>query len=538
MADDQGPFMPPGSLPTQQQGPVQDTPPPQTTPDNVGGNIPQQASPQAPNVAVQQSPQQKNLLHSAALGQGWKSIMGTLGGAGGAQNFFKGLLTSAIVGAAAGANNNTGSGLKSAAMGAGATLEDQRAQQQLAQQRQQQQFQNQMAQSREARESQAAMSEEQLRKAQIASANMETLKTNQMIQGQSFKMHQDMADADKARVASYTASGLQPVTPEPLSESEMADYIKNRPGATSLDWRNVGTKTVDGPNGPTFESTFQAYDPKGPITVSPATKEQWKKDGLFDYFPEAKEMLDKKPTLDFGTFNRLDQQAQMYNGQKVAKTLQDQNSAEGAAKIKLTLAETAKDQAEAMHARAEASIAGEAKNKANLQSEALAEYSKVGGDMSKVSAGHQLVIRQYADEEAKDILNAIKENGQAAQLGDPAAKAREQELWGSYHQLSQLGSLASKAPSRNQGPTGPMVSVTTKDGKIGQIPKANLADFLKANPGASSNVKTVPIKLAGSTQQVPEDEVQDFLSKYPQAQVSNTELNTGFRGPNGVVLQR
>lgn len=529
--------------------------PPQTQQQDAPqtGVVPQQTPPQNPNVSVQQTPQQPtaaqaNVAHSAMLGSGFKALLGshttyqqTPNGPVPVQkqnsvtDMFRNILAGAIAGgAASGSQNTTGSGWRSAAIGAGAAQNQAQQSAQQAQQQAQQQFGNSLTAQKAQQEATAAASEEQIRKANIALSNAQTLRTNQLTQGESFDTHQKMADADKNRIASYEISGLKPVTETPLSESEMADYLKNRPGSSTLDWRHAGVKTVIGPDGnPSYESTFMAYDPRGPITVAPATVKQWKEDGLFDYYPEAKDMIDKKQTLDFNTFNRLDDMAQGYNNQKLLKEKQSQDTQLGQAKINETLAATAHDWAATRHENAATGEIGEAKNKANMQSKALAEYSKSGGDLSKVSPGNQLVLRQYADEQAKDTLSAIKSNSQAAEMGDPDAKAREQELWGQYHQLSQLGSLTSKAATQNQGPEGP-TSPYTSNGKVYNLPQSAVAGFLKDHPDATYAGKTVPVSLAGATIQVPATTLSDFLTKNPQAEVKPpSDIGAGIAGPLG-----
>ena len=176
--------------------------------------------------------------------------------------FFKNILNSAILGGAAAEeahNKNPYMGFGGGAVSGGAgAIQDARQQDILKRQQAQEQFNNQQKAAQEQREQQGFDTEQQVRKAQIAQANAETYRTNVLTQGDSLKQHTDVAAIGQQHFSDYDKAGLQPVVKD-VPESQMQEMMKNRPGASTLDWEATGVKMGVGPDGqPTYEYSYTA----------------------------------------------------------------------------------------------------------------------------------------------------------------------------------------------------------------------------------------------------------------------------------------
>src|SRR5882762_4096174 len=252
---------PNGQLPDPDQPQAQATLPPQ--PMQQAPVVQQNAQPQP----VQPTPEQATAAHDSMIGRAFKVISGqntqyqvdpTTGRTIATQSqntpgqFFKNIVAAALVGGAAGADNansrTAGSGLASAMKGGTAVIDRDKQLDQERVQRAQQEFQNeqhaaenQRQEAEAQRQAQGFQSQELLRKAQIAQSNVETLRLNTLIHGEDFKQHQDMAAAGQQHFADYKEAGLKPIAQD-ISESDMHDFVKNRPGASTLDWEPTGTK--------------------------------------------------------------------------------------------------------------------------------------------------------------------------------------------------------------------------------------------------------------------------------------------------------
>ena len=503
---------PPVYLPADQNSDVSQAPAgmggPQTPAASGMGGAPQQPqqTPQPP------SPQAAQLARNVKTGLGFHALLGShveyQQGPNGPVpvpiqdkpgQLFRSILAGAIMGGAAGANgpNPGGAGYAGFGRGAQAVQANQQEQQQNAQKQAQQQFENQQ-------KANAANTEDQVRKAQIAQANAETLRTNLMTQGASFELHQKVADADKDRISTFANAGVKP-TFEDIPESQLQDIIKNSPGASTLDWRHTGVKTTIGPDGnPSYEYTLSAYDPRASAPLSAATVKQWGEDGLFKYHPEYKDIAKEGKTLSVDQFTALDKQAQNLSNQNLAKTKNDLEVNHLKAQIDEAKAATAAHWASTRNENLSANEKTQALKDKKEQDDAWDSLAKVGNDPDKLTDPHQrAVIARAVLPLMQETLTGIKTAASEAQGGDKDAQAQLPDLWAKYNTYSKLASLA----PQNQKPP---VTVTTSDGKVGQIPADKLDDFLKANPGATVAGKTPP---AAPTQ------AQPVTAHTPPAQV-------------------
>lgn len=468
----------------------------------------QQAAPppQAQPAAPQPTAAQANLAHSAVVGHGFKALMSSMGGtttqyqqtpdgpvpvqqknSGG--DFFRSILAGAILGAGAGADKNDGSGAGygGAARGINAVQANNQQQQQDRAKQAQQQFQNKLTADKDAREATAADTENQVRKAQIAQANAETLRTHLLIQGSSYELHQKVADADKDRVKTYEDAGVQPVF-DNVSESEMNDIFKNRPGASALDWRHTGVKTViDKDGNPNYESTLSAFDPNQPMPLSKGTIDQWKKDGLFKYHPEYENIAVPGKTLTVGQFKSLDQQAKNFYGQGLAQTKNDLETDHLKAQINEAKAATSEHFTQSALANLgiqEKKIALTEKKAADTAWEHLAA---VGNDPDKLTDSHdKIALAKVAAPAMAETLSAIKDA--QANTQDQDAQKSLPGLWGRYNTLTKLASLAaggqatSIQPVTFTNPQGQQVVATTQE-EIDKAKKLGYVEGTNPYPG-------------------------------------------------------
>lgn len=497
--------------------------------------IPQQPTPQSPVPSAQQA----NVAHSAMVGHGFKALLSSMGGtttqyqqtpegpfpvqvknSGG--DFFRHILAGAILGGAAGAEHNDGSGAGygGAARGAMAVHANDQQQQQLRQQEAQRQFQNKLTADKDTREATAAETEQQVRKAQIAQANAETLRTNLLTQGASYDLHQKVADADKDRIDTFTKAGVKPVF-EDIPESQMTDIMKNRPGASTLDWRHTGVKTVLDANGnPTYEYTLSAYDPQQPLPLSAGTIAQWKKDGLFKYHPEYEDIAKPGKTLTVGQFTALDRQAQNYYGQGLAQTKNDLETQHIQAQIDEAHSAIKEHNTQTSLANLgiqEKTIALTEKKAADT---AWAHLAAVGNDPDKLTDSHdKIALAKAAQPAMAETLQAIKDA--QANPQDKDAQESLPGLWGRYTALTKLASLAAGGSGAAVQPVtfidknGNQVLAKTQE----QIDKATKLGYNRA--GSASPDEQIQVQFPDGTTSVMSR--SDLQSK--QAEAANTDTS-------------
>lgn len=517
---------------------------PNTTPDPVqqpisSANLNPPQPPPAPATPLPTA-QQQNVAHSALIGHGFKSLIASMGGStteyqqtpdgpvpvqvknsGG--DFFRHILAGAILGAGAGAEKNDGSGTGygGAARGIQAVQANDKQQQALRAQQAQQQFQNKLVADKAQREAAGFDTEQQVRKAQIAQANAETLKTNLLTQGASYDLHQRVADADKSRIDTFTQAGVKPVF-EDIPESQMNDIMKNRPGASTLDWRHTGVKTVvDVDGNPSYQYTLSAYDPQQPLPLSKGTIDQWKKDGLFKYHPEYEDIAKPGKSLTVGQFTALDRQAQNYYGQGLAQTKNDLETQHIQAQI---------DEAHAAirSHNAQTSLAGlgiqekqqQIAEKKTLDT-AWEHLAAVGNDPDRLTDSHdKIALAKAAQPAMAETLAAIKDA--QANTQDKDAQDSLPGLWGRYTALTKLASLAgghveAVQPVTFVNPQGQQVIATTKD----QIDRATKLGYTKS--GSSDPEEQVQVQFPdGSTQNMSRSDLQ---AKKVEAAKADTSVN-------------
>ena len=314
---------------------------------------------------------------------------------------WKSILAAAIVGGAAGANGDPRQGFAGGITRGGAAEQDAMQKQDLLKRQQaRQQFgdrnaaaANQRAQNADARAEQEAVTIDTLRKAQIAGANLENVRTQQLTQAESFKLHQDVATAGKQHFADYQAAGLSPIMKD-IPETEMQRTIANRPGASTFDWEATGVKVGIDPNTgqATHEYLYSAYDPKGQIPVSKGTIAQWKADGMDKLYPDLFNMVKPGKPLDaqqYVELKRLD--AQLFNN-NLERDKATRDSEEGKSRMRLQNAQAAKAFAESVESRARAGVISMGKSQTEQLGTALTELNTVGGDFTKLKPGSKVII--------------------------------------------------------------------------------------------------------------------------------------------------
>lgn len=449
------------TVPLQQQAaPQQDNPP--------SGNVQQMPS-AAPNVSapqpqVQGPPPDVNTMHDTLFGKAAKMLLGhdtqysvdangkTVATAAPQKpgQFFRNLLAASILGGAAGADNPQHGFAGGVVQGGAAEIQDARKQDAQKRQQAQEQFENQNKANQEKRDQTGFETAEQLRKAQIAQANQETLKTNILTQGESFKNHQEVAAAGKTHFGDYDAAGIQPIFKD-VPESEMQQTWQNRPGASAMDWEATGVKTVMKPDGtPSYEYTYSAYDPKGKIPVSQGTIDQWKKDGMDKYYPELFDMVKAGKELDASQYIELKRtDSQLYNN-TLTRQKNDQDTAEGQARVHQANAAAARDWAEALKAKSESVLEKTASEQFNS---ALTELDNAGGDFSKLSPKSKMVI----GESTSKLMPALSEEIKSAVANGDQDTANR--LMGQLDSLRNLSvqALTSTPTAQNVVPQGTMM---------------------------------------------------------------------------------
>ena len=385
------------------------------------------------------------------------------------KQLFRSILAGAIMGMGAGAEAKMGGGIGSFAVGASAGAKSEQEQRQRDQQQAQQQWQNQLAQQKEKREETAADQENLVRKAQITQANAETLRSNILTQGSSFELYQKIADADKDRISTFVNAGVKPRY-EDITESQMNDLFKNSPGASSLDWRHTGVKTVlDKDGNPNYEYTLSAYDPNATAPLSKATVAQWDKDGLFKYHPEYKDVAKEGKVLSVDQFTALDKQAQNFANQTLAQTKSDLEVEHVKAQIDEAKAAVKAHNASAFAETLNAQEKQKEMSRRNEEDKAWDALSKAGNDPDKVTDAHmRTVLARSVQPLMQETLSAIKT---AAAENDIAEQA---SLWGKYNTYQKLASLA---PGSSAPPADPIqATVDSLKGKSAHEVAASLND--------------------------------------------------------------
>lgn len=309
---------------------------------------------QAPNQQQQQpqqqppqpSPQQTDMAHHALLGKAVSALMG-----GSTTNYSvdpetgqtvatkqkmspgqwgRSMILGAMLGLSAGSSGDAKGGAVGGflgGLGRGSAAVTQHNEQQDAQKRQQaqEQFKNQLEAQRNQREQdeagrqkQAFQTEETHKQAVIAHENIQTLREQQLMRGESFVEFERSADRGKAKLSPYVASGIQPVAQD-KTDNDMQAILAGNPKAVGWDWEQTGVKTVmvedkNGKRVPDYVPTFDAYDPKTNVTLTQSYMDLMKKAKIDDQFPGTTDRLKVGQKLTPAEFATLkDQYQKTYN---------------------------------------------------------------------------------------------------------------------------------------------------------------------------------------------------------------------------------
>jgi hypothetical protein len=340
---------------------------------------------------------------------------------------FRSILASALLGGAAGANGNPAQGFTGGLVRGGAASVAQGQQQDLLKRQQaQQQFQNQQKAAQEQREAGAAVTQQQLWKAQLAHYGIEDLRTNQLIQGENFDLHQKEANEGKNQIAAYKAADILPIQ-ENVPESEMTQFYQDHPGASGLKKVPSGVKMTLDPktNVPNYELTYNVYDPNKPVPITASVLADYKKNGMADRRPDLFNMLKVGATLPADQYAAVQNVNAQLKNKITTDQRADQDTNEGKARINLQNAEASRDLAEAGKARLEGNKVVLEKTQAQAFNNALTELNKVDGDFDKLSPKSKVLIGESTakmmpglTQEIRDVLTAdpSDSSGQAKEL--------------------------------------------------------------------------------------------------------------------------
>ena len=350
-------------------------------------------------------------------------------------NLFRSILAGAILGAGAGSansQNDAGSGWSAAGRGAGAVQQNAQQQQQQRAAEAQKEWENQKQANQDSQE-------EILRKAQIAHENAATLQLNVATQGTDLETHQKVADMGKASVADFKTAGVPPVV-DGITESQMTQYVQDHPGSGSLDWVHTGVKLgTDADGKPTYEYTLSAYDPNAKVPVSPATYAEWKKNGLFDRYPEYESILKSGKTLTALQYTQIKGDAEKVAADNYTKQKNDLDLKKDQASIDDDNARRSEALANVHKINQEISDASLGKTQAAQFDKALEELNKKGGDFSAISPASRVIIAESMDKmvpalnaEYKDIIAS----------DDPDSQAKAGDVLSQIQNLTSLGTRA------------------------------------------------------------------------------------------------
>lgn len=380
----------------------------QTPAMNVGG----QAVPASQPTTVV-GPEQIAAQHESMLGKAVKALMG-----GQAEysidpqtgkmtqtpvqskpgDIFRHILGGAILGAAVGADQRTAA--KGLAKGAGAEQQNLERQDLEKRQQAQEQFRNQLTANKEQREQEQFKTEQDMRKAQTAMYNMQTLKENQQLQGETFKYHEDVAKAGQTKLDPYIEAGI-PYRYRDVPEHEMNDIIKNNPGSTSLHWEPTGVKLVKGADGNYDHiETYSAVDNSQAIKLTPELIKRYKDIGMDKYDPNKFEVLKPGKELSPTQYIALNDEYKRLAGEKYVTDKRSGDLAEQKARI-------AKDNAEASRDWLEYRSKKEEFNKNTEFHNALEHLDKVGGDFAQLKPSERVIVAETTPKLVGDLNQAI-----------------------------------------------------------------------------------------------------------------------------------
>lgn len=383
---------------------IQDDPS-QMTQDAPQGTAPPGSAPVAPapqqQQASQPTPQQAETAHHALLGKFVKSIMGTtvdyqIDPKTGQTvavpqqrtpgQWGKSMVLGAMLGMAGAGNSSKGaSGGFLGGFARGGVASNQYEQQQDAQKRAQaqEQYKNQMEAQRNKREqdeagrqAEAFKTEQQHRTALIAHENIETVRTQQLIKGETLVQYQREAENGQVKVQSYKDSGIEPIARDKTWQ-EIQTINAANPKSTSWDWEQTGVKTVINKDGTTgYVPTFEAYDPTKSVKVSQDFINLMKKAKIDELYPGTTERIKAGQELKPVEFSALKGQYQ--------KAVNDQLQREkDGLSIAKTKAEINDYNAQALERSRNAARSDKAEKQSQLLADGLDEWNKTYDNMQK-----------------------------------------------------------------------------------------------------------------------------------------------------------
>jgi hypothetical protein len=424
-------------------------------------------------------------------------------------DLFRHIVAASILGGAVGAKQNTGlKGFVSG--GAGAMQEDQQRDQQRREQAQQQ-FKNQLTAQNEQREQQSFKTGEDLKKAQLAMYNLQTVRENQLLQGESFKQHQETAAAGTAKLQPYINAGLN-FAYKDVPESEMHTLLQKNPDAIHLDWEPTGTKVVmDKDGNPTYQLQYSAVDPNGEVKITPDIVKMFKDVGMDKYHPGMFSVLKTGKEVTATQFVALKNDYQTLVQEKTGRDKSSGDLAEQRARINRDNAETAKSLLEIGQLKSEIS-------KDASTDSALKSLDEVGGDFTKIKPSERIHLTQFFNKQLDEARQLYKVKHDA---GDEAG-AEEQ-----IHNIDKMQRLAMSAitASAENNPTSPPSTGAVKiyvkpDGSLISVPANHEQAFLQEFPGSKIQPpeKTALFKMKdGATKDVPLSQTSKFMLKNPKA---------------------
>jgi hypothetical protein len=367
---------------------------------------------------------------------------------------FRSLVAGALLGGAIGSEGKAGGGTTGGFIGGlargGAGVEQQQYE------RQQQQFKNQLAaqqnqreQQQANRENQAFQTEQTHRQAMIAAENMQTIRTQQLIKGDTLKQFQEEAANGKSKVQPYIDSGIEPSIKDKTWQ-EVSAITSANPKAVGLDWEQTGVKTVINPDGTTgYVPTFDAYDADRTVTLSKSFLDLMKKAKVDDVYPGTTERLKVGQQLKPAEFAAIKAQYQkVYNDNLVMEKARLEAG-------NLTAREKL-EQAQALKAAADAARANKTEKSAQLLGDALDEWNKAGPGpegFAKLKPKAQFAITtnlvktiDSLEKQIKDALNPLDPDE------DRANELKEQQE--GYRNLQRMTIAPSRptAPANQPGP--------------------------------------------------------------------------------------
>jgi hypothetical protein len=349
---------------------------------------PQQQQPPAPTpqqVAVAQRHQDLGKTASFLFGEQYDNDGTPIKQAPG--QLFRSLLAGALLGFSAGASAPTGGGklgsiLGGAGRGGTAVMQQNYERGQQAQANQLRAQEEQRKQAAANREESGFQTEQTLKQAMIAHENLETIRTQQLINSDTLKRYQVEAENGVAKSQVYAESGIDPLVRDQTPD-EQHNTMKTNPAAVAWDWEQTGVKTVlvrdkNGKDVSTYVPTFSAYDPNKTVTITPGFIDLMKKADIDSVYPGTTDHIKAGQQLKPSEFVALKGQYQKaYNDQL-------QREKDGLASKK-TKAEIDDYQAQAIERAAQAARANKAEKQSQLLADGLDEWNKAYGDLTKTN---------------------------------------------------------------------------------------------------------------------------------------------------------